>query len=132
MAWVKGEKASNGDVAMELSNNPSKAEEIEFVRAFVESLPRNSCLKTILGEATTDIGEMIKNDFAYSPMPGLCARQRDMERELMATQFKINDAQDKLRKLGMALEDKQGKLAYTCDELQRVMNKAKRVVAALS
>lgn len=91
-----------------LNDNPTRQQEIDYFRAFVQALPKNSYLASMLATAPDMVENDIRNDVAWEPIP----RLRDVQRDL--------------RETNKELEERSKKLAATIKEQQAIVADLKR------
>jgi septal ring factor EnvC (AmiA/AmiB activator) len=75
-----------------LNDNPTKQQEIDYFRAFVQALPKNSYLASMLATAPDMVENDIRNDVAWEPIP----RLRDVQRDLRETIKELEERNKKL------------------------------------
>ena len=111
---------------MKLKERPSKQEEIDFWRAFVAALP-DSYLRSMFLGTEGQVESMIKNDFAYDPIPEM----RAVSHELREDVKRLTDEKNELVKLLTDLKAQQLQAERAAnrakDELEDIKKAARRL-----
>lgn len=94
-----------------LPDNPTKAQELDHWRTFVEALPAGSYLADMFADSFTLVGNMIRNDIAFPLIPEL-VKERDFYRAEAAEQEK---RRNELRDEVIALEARARKAEREAD-----------------
>lgn len=110
-----------------LSNNPTKADEIDFWGSFVKSLPKSSYLYCMFENSLSEITAMIRNDFGYDPMSGMVKRREELKREIaaMVGQVCANDA--KLEQQGADIKERTRRLSVLQSSMDNLRAEARRL-----
>lgn len=110
-----------------LPQNPTKQQEIDYWTAFVESLPRNSYLRSMFADSLNTVENMIRNDFAFDPLPVLVHRQRETAEELQKLQEQVKQKQEEVAALGRECRTMENRRDYAKSELDKCREIAQRI-----
>jgi hypothetical protein len=95
-----------------LSRCPSKQEEIDHYRAFVESLPRASYLADILAGTVEPVEQQIRSDLAMpDTLPTLWQARRDEADRLEEVRGQVRAAESQLARIQLTIDRAEGALA---------------------
>jgi K+/H+ antiporter YhaU regulatory subunit KhtT len=88
-----------------MNNNPTKQEEIDHFKKFVNDLPQNSYLHSMFNHAPNMIEQMIRNDFAYDPINEIINQQKEEQNKLNEITNKLNALKEELHKTSTTLQN---------------------------
>jgi citrate synthase len=113
---------------MTLVNCPTKEQEIEHYRSFLESLPRTCYLRSILGETLEQVADQISNDLAFpETLRWLTTAKLDAQQELSVFRKEAVQQRDKLKEEVRELERKVERSRNELAEIRSVASRLSRV-----
>lgn len=112
-----------------LKNNPTKQEEIDYFRAFVQALPKNSYLSIMLNTAPDMVENDIRNDVAWEPIPKLRQTEQDLRQIIKDLEERNKKLLDTIRTQEAMVKNLSRQETMHREAIQEIKRIAQRICA---